>query len=483
MARGFVPVRRDQSMMLPENMRDWLPDDHPVWFFIDAVKQLELTQFYGRYRTGAQGRAAYDPEMMVTMLLYAYAHGIRSSREIERLIQQDAAFGAITSRHRVDHATICRFRKTHLEELEDLFVQVVGACVAAGMVRTTTVAIDGTKIAANASQAANVTDEQLKKLAAKVFAEAEAIDEKEDERYGDRRGDEIPEELVDPAARIEFLREQLAGQKPPKDGGEKKINKTDPDSKVMKTPDGYVQGYNAQLAVAENQIVVAADLTDEANDVRQLEPMIRQTEDNLDAADAAPVKAFVADAGYLSAENVAIDTDAELLISPTTRERLDDTIASRHDTRKNPSPLSRPPQHDPARRTEVIEAYVSKRITASEAAQELFIPVKRVYFLAWHLRRFGFLPEPMSFRPPGGPSAREIMLERLADPGARAAYKRRSQIVEPVIGHIKEPGRLRRFVHRGRAACRCELKMTATARNLLKILAIRRHPTTAAVAT
>jgi transposase len=467
--------------MLPENMNDWLPENHPAWFFIDAVKQLDLTEFYGRYRTGAQGRAAYDPEMMVTLLLYAYAHGIRSSREIERRIEDNAAFRIITSDHLIDHATICRFRKTHLQELEDLFVQVVGACVSAGMVRTTIVAIDGTKIAANASQAANATDEQLRKLAAKVFAEAEATDEQEDGLYGDRRGDEIPEELLDPAARIDYLRDKLAGQKPPKDGSEKKINKTDPDSRVMKTADSYVQGYNAQLAVSEDQVVVAADLTDEANDVRQLEPMIRQTEDNLEVAGAAPVKTFVADAGYLSAANAAIDTDAELLIAPTKRGRLDEMIAGQpSDTSERPP---RPPQRDHARRTEVIEAYVSKRVTASEAAQELFIPITRVYFLAWHLRKFGSLPEPMAYRPPDGPSASEIMLARLADPEARATYKRRSQIVEPVIGHIKDPGRLRKFVHRGRAACRCELKMTATARNLLKILVFWRHSTTSAVAT
>src|ERR671910_3390896 len=119
MARGFIPIRRDQSVLLPENMNDWVSKNHPVRFFIDVVDELDLTDFYGSYRTGAQGRAAYDPKMMVALLLYAYANGIRSSREIERRIQVDAAFGVITSRLRVDHATICRFRKTHVEALEE----------------------------------------------------------------------------------------------------------------------------------------------------------------------------------------------------------------------------------------------------------------------------------------------------------------------------------------------------------------------------
>jgi transposase len=474
MARGFIPIRRDQSMLLPENMNDWVSKNHPVRFFIDVVDELDLTDFYGSYRTGAQGRAAYDPKMMVALLLYAYANGIRSSREIERQIEDHAAFRIITSGDIIDHATICRFRQTHQQALEDLFVQVVGVCVAAGMVRTTVVAIDGTKIAANASQAANASDDQLKKLAAKIFAEAEAIDQQEDRTYGDRRGDEIPEDLVDRAARIDYLREELAKRKVPKRGGDKKINKTDPDSRVMKTPDGYVQGYNAQIAVSGDHFIVAADLTEEANDVNQLEPMIEQTQDNLEAAGAAEIRTVVADAGYLSADNVALDVSAGLLISPTTRGDLDDAIKSRPETNDHADKTAlRRVRHDDHRRRLIMDAYVAKQITAREAASALHAPIASVYFWAAHLRKHGHLPRVKIYLPLPGPSASAIMLERLADPESRATYKLRAQTVEAVIGHLKEHRRLRQFLHRGRSACRVELRLTAAAQNLRRLWASR----------
>jgi transposase len=467
MAHAFVPVKRDQALLLPPDLREWLPPSHLAWFVLDAVDQLDLGEFYAHYRTGAQGRCAYDPKMMVALLLYAYATGIRSSRDIERHLLEDVAFRVIAANRSVDHATICRFRRAHEAALSALFVQVVGLCVRAEMVKTTIVAIDGTKIAANASGGKNLTEEQLKNLAAKVFEEAEAIDAEEDRLYGDRRGDEIPEHLIDRAARIEWLREQLAERQPPSRGGEKRINSTDPDSAVMKTPTGYLQGFNAQLAVSEDHVIVAADLTSEAADVGQLKPLVEQTEQNLEAAGAEPVQSIVADAGYLSRDNLALETYAELLIAPTSSERLDEAIENRRAVGESDAPSRwSPPRHDDARRKEVMEAYISKHITASEAASALSAPLASIYIWGWHLRKFGRLPRVLVRRPPKGASAQDIMLERLADPRARSTHKRRAKLVEPVIGQLKELRRLRRFLHRGLSACRCELRMAATAHNL-----------------
>jgi transposase len=465
MAHAFVPVRRNQALLLPADIREWLPPDHLAWFVLDSVEQFDLSSFYDRYCTGAQGRAAYDPKMMVALLLYAYANGIRSSRDIERHLQEDVAFRVIAANQSIDHATICRFRRTFEDELSELFVEVVGLCVAAGMVNTTVVAIDGTKIGANASPARNVTEDQLRKLAAEVFAEAEAIDAEEDRLYGDRRGDEIPQHLVDQQARIEWLREQLAERKAPKRGGEKKINTTDPDSRVMKTPTGYMQSFNAQVAVSEDHIIVAADLTNDATDVAQLEPTIEQTQENLDAAGADPPQTVIADAGYLSPHNVDLDIEAELLIAPTTKDKLDVAIETHGEISGETHSQPRP-RHDEARRQEIMEAYVLKHITASEAATALSVPVRAIYNWSWFLRKFGHLRRLRGVRPAKEPSPKDIMLERLADPEARAIYKRRAEIVEPVIGQLKEHRGMRRFLHRGLAACRTELRMMAAAHNL-----------------
>jgi transposase len=345
--------------------------------------------------------------------------------------------------------------------------------VSAGMVKTTIVAIDGTKIEANAAGAKNLTEEQLEKLAAEVLQEAEAIDAEEDRLYGDRRGDEIPPELVDRTECIEWMRQQLAGRKPTR-SGEKRINATDPDSRVMKTPSGYLQGFNAQLAVSDDHVIVAAELSNEASDVTLLQPMIEQTEGNLEAAGAEETATILADAGYLSTTNVALETEAQLLIAPTTRDNLEDALQNRSEGADDaaPSAASQGPRHDDARRRLVMEAYVSKQVTASEAAAALLAPINSVYHWAWHLRKYGH-PRPVQRRrAPRGPSAKEIMLERWADPDARAAYKRRGVTVEPVIGHLKEVRGLRRFLHRGLDACRCELRLMATAQNLRRAWSI-----------
>src|SRR5215216_5918842 len=204
MAQNFIACDREQELLLPPSLREWLPEDHFAWFMLDAVEAMDLTAFLAAYRHDGWGRAAHDPAMMVALLLYAYAIGERSSRRIERRCQEDVAVRVITANQKPDHATIARFRARHAEELAELFGQILGLCAKAGLVSVGRIALDGTRILANAADSAN---RSYSELAREILEEAARVDAEEDERYGDRRGDELPPELADPTTRRERLRE------------------------------------------------------------------------------------------------------------------------------------------------------------------------------------------------------------------------------------------------------------------------------------
>ena len=203
MAQNFIGSDRDQSFLLPPDVRDWLPDGHLAWFVLDAVAGMDLSGFYGAYRADGVGRRAYDPAMVVALLLYGYSRGIRSARKIERACEEDVAFKMIAMLETPDHATIARFVERHEVALAELFGQVLGLCAEAGLVRPGVVAIDGTKMAGNASRE-SIRD--FAQLAREILAEAKAIDEAEDELYGEERGDELPEQLRTREGRAEFFR-------------------------------------------------------------------------------------------------------------------------------------------------------------------------------------------------------------------------------------------------------------------------------------
>src|SRR6266705_4017077 len=215
MAKGFRPVDRDQPFLLPPDMREWLPAGHRVWFVIDAVAVLDVSRFAVRQtpRGSLAGRAAYDPRMLLALLVYGYAAGVRSSRRIERACTEDVAFRVICAQDVPDHASIARFRREHFADagaMGDLFAQVLVLAARAGLGRLGLIAVDGTKIAAAASKDANRSERRLRELAAEIVAEAEAVDAAEDELYGDARGDELPPELADPVTRAERIRRALA---------------------------------------------------------------------------------------------------------------------------------------------------------------------------------------------------------------------------------------------------------------------------------
>jgi transposase len=204
MAQNFIDSRRGQGFLLPPDVRDWLAADHLAWFVIDAVPGMDLAAFYGAYRADGHGRAAYEPSMMVTLVLYAYATKQRSSRAIEGHCRQDVAYRVITGNVVPDHATIARFVVRYEAALAGLFGEVLGLCDRAGLVKPGLVAIDGTRLAGNASREANRGFEQI---AREILAEAKATDEAEDELYSYARRDELPEQLRTPEGRREFFRQ------------------------------------------------------------------------------------------------------------------------------------------------------------------------------------------------------------------------------------------------------------------------------------
>ena len=361
MAQNFIACDREQELLLPPSLREWLPQDHFAWFVLDAVEAMDLTAFLAAYRHDGWGRAAHDPAMMVALLLYAYAIGERSSRRIERRCHEDVAVRVITANHAPDHTTIARFRQRHEAALGALFGEVLALCAEAGIVGVGVIAIDGTKVHANASQHATRDYEQI---AREILEEAGRVDAEEDEQFGERRGDELPSELATAQGRRGWLREakrrldaQRAEEARPasrparlkeskrrleqeldvecranaaceayrargrmKDGrgfGRPpdpyqppatpvgKINVTDPDCRNVKTSRGWVQGYNAQAVCTERQIVIAAEVTVDSPDFGHLEPMIGATETELTGAgiNVSP-KVVLADAGYWHSEQM-----------------------------------------------------------------------------------------------------------------------------------------------------------------------------------
>lgn len=441
MAHGFKPVDRGQQFLLPPDIREWLPQGHLAWFVIDMVDQLDLSAVEAGYRLGGAGRQAYHPAMLTGLLLYAYAIGVRSSRAIERACETDVAFRVVAANQRPDHATIARFRAHHQHALEGLHVQVLGLCVKAGLVDARVVAVDSTKLAANASGSANVTRQQLEELARKVFEEAAAIDAEEDARYGaERRGDELApgwepgpgraakirealRQLDDKDARqreIDRMQaERVAAGKPrlgrkrlPADpskpnrrasrAARAKANLTDPDSRVMKTPGGYVQGYSCQAVATANQIVLAAVVTNQQNDNHQLRPMLQAARDNLAVAGADPdrLQVGVADRGYWDEHEIqTIEGDLGIVT----------LVATVKDSK---------------------------------------------------LRSDGDPPAPR-------PSMAK-MHQRLQHPVAKRIYRRRSTMIEPIFGQTKTNRNLTRFLRRGLDAVNAEWTLEITAHNLIK---------------
>jgi transposase len=429
MPQNFLSCDRDQVMLLPPDLSEWLPAGHLARFVLETVDQLDLSRVYGYYSRDGRGRPAHDPAMMVALVLYAYAVGVTSSRAIERRCVEDVAFRVITANRQPDHSTIARFLVWHREALSELFFGVLALCRRAGMLRVGTIAVDSTKLAANASAEQNRTFEGLRREAERIIAEAIEVDRREDELYGDQRGDELPAELADPQtrkARIKELleqarreHEQVEGERaeliaehqehlartgkrkrgrPPKpvpDVDQQKLlarkhNLTDPDSGVVRHRGMLMQGYNVQAAVAEGQLILATAISGRAGDGGKLEPMIaaaRQTLARLN--DDGEVEQVLADSGYWDSRQIARlrQRGVRVLVPPHPRARTD----------------------------------------------------------------------------------ADAMRAALEHPDGQREYQRRQQIVEPVFAHWKHIRGITRVWRRGKPAVQAEIDLIATAHNLLKL--------------
>lgn len=446
MAYNFLPCDRNQAYLLPPSLTDWLPQDHLAWFVLDAVEQIDLSEFYKKYRTDGVGNSAFNPSMMVALLIYSYCTGERSSRKIEKHCQTDVAYKVVTANQYPDHSTINRFRKDNQSNLKKLFLEILRLCAEAGLVKLGNVSLDGTKIKANASLSANRALKHLEQEIDKMLSEAEAKDAEEDKTYGaDKRGDEMPEDLRDRNSRINRLKackerlehqkaeaekqqqdriderkakEKQTGKKPrgrqPKPAEEAgntdaKANVTDPDSRIMKTRKGFVQGLNAQAVTTEQQIIVAEDVTQEENDKQQLHPMLERAEENRQAVEIEEkIGVALADAGYCSEDNFVKKPagDVELLVA----------------TQKD---------------------YKQRKVMAEQPPPE----------------------EPI----PDNLSSTELMERKLLTERGRELYKIRGQTVEPVFGQIKAVRGIDRFMQRGIEACRGEWSLVCATHNLLKL--------------
>lgn len=538
MAKTYRPVDRDQEFLLPPSMTDWLPAEHVVWFIIAAVQRIDTGRFHELARLGGVGRRGYDPDMMLTLFVYAMAHGESSSRRIERLCGTDVAFRIICAGDAPDHTCLARFRKNHEQALADLLTESLMLAAELGMVSLGTVALDGTKIAASASRDANRSEESLRRLAEEFLDTVEETDAAEDDLFGEQaRGDEVPGpvcdrsrrgERIDAAleqikarraqakkterdqaeraraceqavaagskgrgrypkgtdrvamAKIRWERERAAAAEryqawqrarergePRRPGGRAPVppdeyylvrhawaayqaeteaaatrvdagdaggsgaqtessgepgatsgdlpqkftaNLTDPDSRLLKTRNGWIQGYNCQTATSDDGFLLSARATQDANDVEQFIPTVNDVTATADTLatragrDDLRVGTLLADAGY--------DSDANLAAAGPDRLIAD-----------------------------------GKRRTLTRRAAS----------------------DPASGDPPEDATCREKMNHRLRTPEGQAHYKRRAPLVEAPNAWLKDGRGLRRFARRGLTAAGSELAFASAVTNLLKI--------------
>jgi transposase len=470
-------VERDQLWLMPPSVREWLPEDHLAWFVLDVVAELDLREFYASYRPDGRGGAVYDPALMLAVLFYAYAVGEHSSRRIEARLVEDVAFRVVAANQQPDHATVARFRARHQDHIADLFAQVLGLCIAEGLVAAGTVAIDGTKIEANASAWSNRTRRQI---ADEILAEADRVDAEEDAKFGERRGGELPERWASPGDRRARLREALrqldergasdwesyqaeraakekaAGRKLPgrkpsagsAKGKERQANTTDPDSRMLRARNRFLQGYNGQAAVSEDQVIVAAELTNAANDSTMFTPMVDATEANLEQAGRPEaVGTYVADAGYWSVPNVTAPTDAEVLITPMPAT----------------NGITDPDDPRITARNEVLDRLEAGEVTLAVAATEMGVSTTWARKLRDDRRQGGVDPARL----------RKDMLDRLASDHGKTLYAKRKITVEPVFGNIKANLRFRRFSRRGTTAALSEWRLICSIHNLRKLHSAR----------
>ena len=324
MAKTYKIYLPEQDLLLPPSLRDWLPENHLVYCVSDVVDELDLSAIESVYEEEDRGQPPYHPRMMTKILVYGYCVGVFSSRRIQKRLTEDVAFRVLAAGNQPDFRTISDFRKLHLKALEELFQQVLRLVLEVGALKLGRVALDGSKVKDNASKhkamsygRVEETEKRLRKEVQELLKQAEAADEEEDKRYGrERQGEELPEELQRRETRIARIQEakkalkERAREKAESEGKDRKeakpepkaqYNFTDPESRIMKGADGFVQGYNTQVAVEPIfQLIVGQAVTQATNDKQQMVPLIKATEQQ----SGQKPEEILADSGYCSDNNL-----------------------------------------------------------------------------------------------------------------------------------------------------------------------------------
>jgi transposase len=427
MAKTYRPYCPDQMFLLPPSLQDWLPENHLSYFVSDIVDQLDLSEIGSYYEKDDRGQPPYHPRMMTKVLVYAYCVGIFSSRRIQKRLIEDVAFRVLAAGNQPDFRTISDFRKIHHKALEGLFKQVLRLALTAGAMKVGRVALDGTKVKANASKHKAMSygrmkddERSLREEVRKLLAQAKAADDEEDARHGkDKSGDELPEELSRRETRLKKIKEakraleKRAQEEAERDGKNKEeakeakprekaqYNFSDPESRIMKGADGFVQAYNGQAAVESTmQLIVAQAVTQEANDKQQVAPMVEAIKQQ---AGQKPGE-LLADSGYCSDRNL---------------EHLE---------------------------KQGIDAYV-----ATERQK--------------HGEKKNCMRGPL----PDGATRVDRMRRKLKTKTGAEIYAGRKSIVEPVFGQIKQARGFRQFLLRGIEKVKAEWAMVCMTHNILKI--------------
>jgi len=446
MSKTYRLWNPNQQWLLPPSVHDWLPENDLVYFMLDTVNELDISAIAAKYEHEERGCPPYNPRMMVALLLYGYCRGIFSSRKIMQACEERLTFRVIVGDDVPNWRTISDFRKQHLKEFEGFFIQVLQLCQKAGLVKLGHIALDGTKVKANASRHKAMSygrmkqqEKRLEEEIHQLLNKAEAVDQQEDEQYGvDRRGDELPKELARRKSRLKRIRQAKKaleaeaktaaeqarkerqadskddkkptggrGLKPVSDipADNKQYNFTDPESKIMKVSNkGWDQCTNGQAAVdSHKQVIVACDVTDQTNDKQQFEPMLEQAQENV--GKAKRIKAASSDSGYYSESN--------------------------------------------------IEYAEAKKIDA--------------YIATGKVKHNAELAKAACGRMPKNLTVKQKMARKLRTKKGRETYSKRKSIVEPVFGQIKRARGFVQFSLRGLEKMRSEWALVCLTHNLLKL--------------
>jgi transposase len=438
MPKGYRTYLPEQDLLLPPNPRQWLAEDHLVYFVSEVVDQLDLSAMHAVYEKEKRGQPPYDPRLMTKLLVYGYCTGVYSSRRIQKRLREDIPFKVLAAGNEPDFRTISDFRKIHIETLQGLFEQVLAMALECGAIQLGRVSLDGTKLKANASKHKAMSygrmkekQQQLKAEVKQLLDQATAADELEDRQYGGKRGDELPEELRRRETRLAKIKEakkvveQRARDKAAEEGksadeakrakpdDQDQYNFTDPESRMMKGADGFVQGYNAQAAVEPKLLlIVGQSVTEATNDKKQLIPMVELIEQQ----SGQRPEAILADNGYCSEQNL---------------EHLESA-------------------DEPERK---IEGFIA---TGKQKHGEHRLPAKR-----------GPLPK--------GATRVDRMKRKLKTKVGKAVYAARKCVVEPVFGQIKQARGFRQFLLRGKEKVKGEWALLCLTHNILRLHAAMQY--------